>query len=93
MAGHSDDWVLTSMHYVYILQSLTTGRYYVGSAKCVEERLAQHNGNKVRSTKNRGPYKVVRVEQYESKSAALQREKQIKKYKSREKLDKLIASK
>ena len=40
---------------VYILQSQSTGRYYVGQTKDLQKRVAYHNANYSRALKNRGP--------------------------------------
>ena len=69
------------MYFVYVLQSLKDGRYYIGSSANVELRLAYHNSGKQRSTKHRIPFKLVYSETLSTKSEALKREKQIKSYK------------
>jgi hypothetical protein len=44
------------MHFhVYILQSESTDRFYIGQRQDLEERLSYHNGNYSKSLKNRGP--------------------------------------
>ena len=63
------------MHYVYILKSLMDGGYYYGSSADVEKRLKSHNCGRVRSTKHRRPLEVHYVECYDSKTAAIQRER------------------
>ena len=67
------------MHYVYILESIKTGRWYIGSASDVEKRLEQHNSGKTKSTKAYLPYKLIYRETYKIKSEARKREIQIKK--------------
>ena len=64
--------------YVYILQSQSTGRYYIGQAADVGKRLAYHNGNYSKSLKNRGPWKLVYQEPHPTRSAAMRRERQRK---------------
>ena len=78
------------MHYVYILESIPTGRYYVGSTSDVERRLVKHNAGNSRSTKGYVPWKVVHIEEYETKSEALCRENEIKRHKSRSFIESLI---
>ena len=68
-------------HFVYILQSLKDGKYYIGETHDVEARLLFHNSGKQRSTKNRIPFRIVMIEQYEDRETALVREKQIKSWK------------
>jgi putative endonuclease len=57
-----------SPFFVYILESRTTGRYYVGQTKSVEERPAYHDANYSRSLRNRGPWKLDRCEEYATRS-------------------------
>ena len=68
-------------HYVYILQSLKDNKYYIGETHDVKERLLFHNQGKQRSTRYRTPFKIIFVEEVESKTVALKREKQIKSWK------------
>ena len=77
-------------HYVYILQSLKDGGFYVGETADVEARLKFHNAGLQRSTKGRIPFKVVLTETLPHKSAALKREKEIKSWKGGVKFKKLI---
>jgi putative endonuclease len=70
--------------FVYILQSETTGRYYVGQTKDVEARLRYHNANYSLALRNRGPWRLVCSEKYATRSEAVQRERYIKAQKSRE---------
>ena len=66
---------------VYIIQSTTTQRYYIGCTSDLDRRLKEHNTNKGKSTRYRGPYAVVYIEEHSSRQLALARERQIKSYK------------
>lgn len=79
-------------YFVYIIQSRKDGSYYVGSTADVETRLLRHNEGWSRSTKAKVPWVVVHVEPFSSKTDALQREKEIKKMKSRSFIERLIRS-
>jgi putative endonuclease len=68
-------------YFVYILKSQKDGNYYIGSTHNVEARLEYHNLGKQRSTRNRIPFTLIYSEELPDKSAALKRERQIKKYK------------
>lgn len=68
-------------HYVYILQSKKDSKYYIGETTDVAARLLYHNSGRQRSTKNRIPFVLILVEQFENREAALLREKQIKSWK------------
>ena len=41
------------MFFIYILKSLDSRKYYIGSTKNVERRLSLHNAGQVQSTKSR----------------------------------------
>ncbi|MBI3115681.1 MAG: GIY-YIG nuclease family protein [Candidatus Kerfeldbacteria bacterium] len=66
---------------VYILQSTKTKRYYTGVTSDLGKRLQRHNTGRNTSTRGRGPWKIVYQEAFETKSQALKRERQIKRYK------------
>ena len=77
-------------HFVYILQSLKDQKYYVGETHDVEARLIFHNSGKQRSTRNRIPFKIILIEQFENRLLALAREKQIKSWKGGEAFKQVI---
>ena len=77
---------------VYILGSKSTGRYYVGQTKNLEERLAYRNANYSKSLKNRGPWELVYRESYLTRSEAVRRERQIKSQKDRKFIEQLISA-
>ena len=66
--------------YVYILRSLRDGKYYIGYTSNLERRLEEHNSGRQRSTRHRVPFELVYYEEYESKSEAMKRERQLKSY-------------
>ena len=68
-------------HYVYILQSEKDKKYYIGETSDAAARLLFHNTGKQRSTRNRIPFIIILVEQFETRHEALKREKQIKSWK------------
>ncbi len=52
--------------HVCILQSETTGRFYVGQTKDLPSRIAYRNSDYSLSLRNRGPWKLVYSESTES---------------------------
>ena len=70
------------MFFVYILRSEVDGGYYIGAAKDVSERIAQHNAGVSLSTRSRRPWKLAYTEAYETLSQARRREQQIKSWKN-----------
>ena len=69
-------------YYVYIIQSQSTGRYYCGQTKNLEQRLRHHNDPDYRpdSTTRRfaGPWRLIWSEQHLTRSNAMEKERQIK---------------
>ncbi len=68
-------------HFIYILQSQKDNKYYIGETSDVAARLLFHNAGQQHSTRNRIPFKVSLIEQFETRKEALRREKQIKSWK------------
>ena len=66
--------------------------YYVGSTGDTSKRLAQHNAGKVRSTSARRPWVLVYKETFATSGEARRRELQIKHWKSRLAIERLIES-
>jgi len=66
------------MYYVYVLQSLKDGNFYVGYTSDLKKRLKMHNDRKIKSTKNRVPFKLVYYEACLNQKDALEREKYLK---------------
>jgi putative endonuclease len=66
------------MYYVYILRSLKDGKCYIGQTYSVENRLREHNGGRVRSTKSHRPYKIIHIEEFSSRTLAIKREHYLK---------------
>ncbi len=79
-----------NMFYVYILQSIKNGRYYIGSTSDIQRRLIEHNHGKNISTRNKGPYKLIYSEEFESRQLASKREYLIKSYKGGNAFKKLL---
>ena len=70
------------MAFVYILQSETTGRFYIGSTNDLDRRLSEHARNHTPCTRNRGPWKPVYQESFPNLAEARRRESEIKRWKS-----------
>ena len=78
------------MYFVYILQSLRTHRFYVGQCDHLIERFYEHQRGANLATRNRGPWWMPYFEIHPSRSATLQRERQIKSAKSAESIRRII---
>jgi putative endonuclease len=77
--------------HVYILQSQTTTRFYVGHTENLAKRILEHNNNRTPSTKDRGPWVMIYSEPHKTRPEAVQRERQIKAMKSHRWIEQLAA--
>ena len=75
---------------VYILFSVLKNKYYIGFTSDLKERLIRHNQKSKGFTGSVNDWKVVYTENYNTKEEAAKREIQIKSWKSRIKIEKLI---
>ena len=77
--------------HVYILFSGLKDKYYVGyTSDSLLERLRRHNSNHKGFTGGSGDWKLLYTEAFHDKSFALKREKEIKSWKSRKKIEALV---
>jgi putative endonuclease len=65
---------------LYIIQSKKTDCVYIGISKDVSNRLKYHNSGKVKTTKNKGPWRVIYIEKHSTVIEARRREKYLKSY-------------
>ena len=79
--------------YVYIIQSVNSCRYYVGSTPDVDRRLREHNSGKNRSTRNKGPWIIKFKQKYPTLKEARSIEFRIKKLKRRDYVEQIIQDK
>lgn len=80
-------------YYVYIISSQSLDRYYTGYTSDPSERLIEHNLGATPSTRPGRPWILVYSEECENKSAAIIRENEIKRMKSRKYIERLINTK
>ena len=79
------------MCYTYILYSETLDKFYIGhTCENIDERLRKHLSNHKGFTANIKDWKIVYFEILENKSLAYKRELEIKSWKSKTKIKKLI---
>ncbi len=69
------------MNYVYIIQSTTSGKFYIGYTKNLQQRISQHQEDRGGWTKGKGPWVLKYYETFELNSEARKREIQLKKKK------------
>ena len=67
------------MFYVYLIKSNIDDSLYIGQTENIKERLERHNNGFVVSTKNKRPWSLVGVEEYQTRELARWREYKLKK--------------
>lgn len=78
------------MHYVYVLEC-ADGSLYTGYTTDPERRVREHDaGEAAKYTRGRTPVELVHVERFDSRSAAMSREHEIKQLR-REQKERLVA--
>jgi putative endonuclease len=80
------------MFIVYIIYSANLDQYYIGHCESLEDRLFRHTNSGSKATKKANDWKLVYKESFETRSAAFQREMEIKRKKSRKYIDWLVNS-
>ena len=77
----------------YILYSPALNKFYLGhTGTSLHERLKKHNSNHKGFTGGLGDWTVVYKETYATKAEAYAREREVKKWKSKKRIEKLISS-
>lgn len=77
------------MFFTYVIRNQQKGKIYIGQTVDIEKRLQCHNGllknkNTSYTHKNNGDWEVVYSEEFESRSEAIKREKELKSYQGRQ---------
>jgi len=66
------------MFTVYVLKSLGSNNIYVGQTGDLDKRLERHNNGGSKATARYKPWKIVLIYNYQTRTAALKREKELK---------------
>jgi len=78
------------MYYLYILYSATKDSYYIGSTSDLVGRLARHNARHKGFTGVNSDWIYVYIESFGTSKEAYERERQVKKWKNRVRIEALI---
>ena len=80
-------------YHFYIIYSNLKDQYYIGhTGDILEERLRRHNSNHKGFTGKIGDWRFVYTEVFNSKEEAYKREREVKSWKSKGRIVKLISS-
>ena len=77
---------LTGMFHVYVLRSMKTGRYYVGSCQDLDDRIRRHNAGHSKATRHGIPWFLVKKESFSTRTEAVRRERYFKTGRGRDEL-------
>ena len=78
-------------YFVYILFSEQRDKYYIGfTSDTLENRLRKHNSNHKGFTGKTGDWSLYYSEMHDTKEAAYKREREVKAWKSRKKIEALM---
>ena len=72
------------MFFSYIIESISSGKYYIGQTNNLENRLKSHNQGNNKYTTSCKPWKVLYYKIYSSRQEAMSVEKKLKSLKNRE---------
>ena len=83
------------MFYAYALYNQIRDKIYIGHTANLELRLKRHNGlllnnKKSFTSKNSGLWQLIRKEEFTTRQEAMRREKELKSYRGREFIRRLI---
>lgn len=71
---------MENFYYIYVLLSEKDDKLYTGYTKDLKQRFEQHQKGKIKSTKNRRPFKLIYFEGCLSQKDATLREKYLKSF-------------
>jgi putative endonuclease len=69
------------MFYVYIIKSQKDKSLYIGSTNDLKRRFEEHNNGKSNYTRSKRPFELIYYEAFKSKTDAISRERNLKKFK------------
>jgi putative endonuclease len=82
-------------YYVYVIESISTGRRYVGHTNDLSRRISEHNSREHNpakyTTKQKGPWKLIYSDVFTTRSEAMKRERWLKSGRGRDWLKSKLA--
>jgi len=71
------------MYFTYIIQSTKNNSWYYGSTDNLDRRVNEHNTGQNKSTKNKGPWKLIFKRPFETRLEAVRFEMKLKKLRNK----------
>jgi putative endonuclease len=72
------------MFFTYVLYSKKFDRIYIGQTNNLDIRLNKHNNGKIKSTKYYIPWQLIHFEEFQTRSDAMIRKKELKSHQGRD---------
>ena len=72
------------IYYTYIVESIRTSNWYIGHSDNTDRRLVEHNSGQNKSTRGRGPWKIIFLRSFSSKIEANRFELKLKKLRNKD---------
>ena len=69
------------MYFSYVLEN-DSGNIYIGQTNNIPARLIRHNNNQVKSTKYKGPWKIIHSKNFATRQESIQYETYLKSLKN-----------
>lgn len=66
-------------YYTYIIESSVNKKWYIGHTNDIERRLAEHNSGQNKSTKGKGPWRLIFLSSFNNNLDAKKFELKLKK--------------
>jgi putative endonuclease len=76
--------------FVYVIQSLSTGKFYIGHTNNLEDRLRRHNKGRSKYTRNKGPWKLIGFKTLQTRAEAMGFERKLKRLNREEVLKEIL---
>jgi putative endonuclease len=70
-------------YYTYIIESITNQRWYIGHTNDIDRRLSEHNSGQNKSTKGKGPWKLIFLSRFNNNLDANRFELRLKRFRNK----------
>ena len=70
-------------YYTYIIESFVSKKWYIGHTNDIERRLVEHNSGQNKSTKGKGPWKLIFLSSFDNNLDANKFELKLKKLRNK----------
>lgn len=72
------------IYYTYIIESQSSSNWYIGHSDNTDRRLVEYNAGQNKSTRGKGPWKLIFLKSFNSKIEAIRFELKLKKLRNKD---------